>query len=62
MDLKKQIKCLPLQKWNGKYAETNRKFILGFIPVCMAFLFSIWYYVLHFNFSLKTGIILKLCL
>ena len=41
MDLKKQIKCLPLEKWNRKYAETNRKFILYFIPFCMAFIFTI---------------------
>ena len=41
MDLKKQIKWLPLEKWNGKYAETNRKFILYFIPFCMAFIFTI---------------------
>ena len=41
MDLKKEIKWLPLEKWNGKYAETNRKFILYFILFCMAFIFTI---------------------
>ena len=30
MDLKKQVKWLPPEKWNGKYAETNRKIILIF--------------------------------